>query len=59
MTDYDIRKKNELTKFSLRMNVRKAERFSPEVQQIFQDLITATEYPKQKKMDDFEEESND
>ena len=53
MTDYDIRKKNDITGVAIRMKVKNAERFSPEVQQAFKDLVYAVEYPKQKKIDEY------
>ena len=54
MTDYKVFKKNPITGFTLRMTVKNAEHFDPEVQQAFKDLINATEYPKQTKMEDWE-----
>ena len=55
MTNYDIRKKNSITGVAIRMKVINAEKFSPEVQQAFKDLIHAVEYPKQKKIDEYRE----
>ena len=52
MTNYDIRKKNSITGVAIRMRVINAERFNPEVQQAFKDLIHAVEFPKQKKIDE-------
>ena len=54
MTDYDIHKKNKITGVAIRMKVKNAEKFSPEIQQAFKDLIHAVEYPKQKKMEEYE-----
>lgn len=54
MTDYDIHGKNQISGFAMRMKVKNAEKFTPEVQQLFEDLIKAIEYPKQSKIDDFE-----
>ena len=56
MTDYDIRKKNALTGVAIRMRVKNAEKFKPEIQQAFRDLIHAVEYPKQKKMTDYDKD---
>lgn len=53
MTDYDICKRNKITGVAIRMRVKNAERFSPEVQQAFRDLIHAVEYPKQKKIEEY------
>lgn len=55
MTDYDVRKKNELTGYAIRMRVKNAERFSPEIQQMFRDLAKSAYYPKQAKLTDWEE----
>lgn len=55
MTNYDIRKKNSITGVAIRMRVINAERFNPEVQQAFKDLIHAVEFPKQKKIDEYRE----
>ena len=57
MTDYNVCKRNPLTGVALRMHVRNAERFGPEVHQLFKDLEHATEFPKQTSLDNFEEES--
>lgn len=55
MTDYDVRKKNPLTGYAIRMRVKNAERFSPEIQQMFRDLAKSADYPKQAKITDWEE----
>lgn len=55
MTDYDVRKKNPLTGYAIRMRVRNAERFSPEIQQMFRDLAKSADYPRQAKLTDWEE----
>ena len=54
MTDYDICKRNNVTGVAIRMKVKNAEKFDPEIQQAFKDLIHAVEYPKQKKMEEYE-----
>ena len=53
MTNYDIRKKNSITGVAIRMKVTNAEKFDPEIQQAFKDLIHAVEFPKQKKIDEY------
>ncbi len=53
MTDYDVRKTNKLSGIGIRMKVKNAEKFDPEIQQAFKDLIKAVEYPKQTNMDDY------
>lgn len=55
MTDYNVHKKNELTGYTIRMRVKNAEKFSPEVQQMFRDLAKSADYPKQAKLTDWEE----
>lgn len=53
MTDYNVYKKNPLTGVTI-MHVKNVEEFEPEIQQAFKDLIHATEYPKQKKLEEYE-----
>ena len=59
MTDYSVCKRNPLTGFALRMHVRNAERFGPEVHQLFKDLEHATELPKQTSLDNFDVEAEE
>lgn len=54
MTDYNIRGKNKITGFALRMHVKNVESFDPEVQQEFEDLIKALECPKEDSLNDRE-----
>ena len=53
MTDYDVRKTNKLSGVGIRMKVKNAEKFDPEIQQMFKDLIKSVEYPKQSNMDEY------
>lgn len=53
MTDYDVRKTNKLSGVGIRMKVKNAEKFDPEIQQMFKDLIKSVEYPKQTNMDEY------
>lgn len=53
MTDYDVYKKNQITGVVIRMKVKNAEHFSPEVQQAFKDLEHAANYPRQTKLSEY------
>ena len=56
MTDIKITKTNKLSKVGIRMNVKNVERFDPEIQKLFYELIDAVEYPKQCKIDEYSNE---
>lgn len=47
MTDIKVCKKNKLSNVGIRMSVKNVEKFDPEIQKLFYDLIDAVEYPKQ------------
>lgn len=53
MTDIKITKTNKLSNVGLRMNVKNVEKFDPEIQRLFYELIDAVEYPKQCKIDEY------
>ena len=57
MTDIKITKTNKLSKVGIRMNVKNVEKFDPEIQKLFYELIDAVEYPKQCKIDDYNNSS--
>jgi len=47
MTDIKVCKKNKLSNVGIRMSVKNVEKFDPEIQKLFYELIDAVEYPKQ------------
>ena len=53
MTDYDVYTKNPITGITIRMKVKNAEHFSPEVQKAFKDLEHAANYPRQTKLSEY------
>lgn len=57
MTDIKVYKKNKLSNVGLRMNVKNVEKFDPEIQRLFYELIDAVEYPKQCKIDEYTDNS--
>ena len=57
MTDIEITKTNKLSKVGIRMNVKNVEKFDPEIQKLFYELIDAVEYPKQCKIEDYTDNS--
>jgi len=58
MTDIKITKTNKLSKVGIRMNVKNVERFDPEIQKLFYELIDAVEYPKQCTIEDYTDSEN-
>lgn len=58
MTDIKITKTNKLSKVGIRMNVKNVEKFDPEIQKLFYELIDAVEYPKQCTIEDYTDSEN-
>jgi len=56
MTDIKVCKKNKLSNVGIRMSVKNVEKFDPEIQKLFYELIDAVEYPKQCKIDEYSNE---